>query len=92
MKKLSLILALLLTVVLLTGCRNTETITEEKAKSIALEHAGITAQQAEHLVVRKDFDDGRQIFEVHFHYNGHEYEYEINAQNGSILEFDKDRD
>lgn len=90
MKKLNLILVLLLTVLLITGCKNSEKITEEQAKAIALEHAGVTAQQAENFVIYEDYDDGRRYYDVHFHFDGYEYDYEINAKNGKVLDYDKE--
>lgn len=65
-------------------------ITETEAKSIALEHAGVTEQEASRLQVRTDWDNGRQEYDVEFHVEYLEYEYEIDAVTGKILSFDKD--
>ena len=67
-----------------------EGITEEEAQAIALEHAGLTEADISHLQVRKDFDDGRQEYDVEFHAGHLEYEYEIDFLTGKILSFDKD--
>lgn len=67
-----------------------ESITEDQAKAIALEHAGLTEADVSRLEVRRDFDDGRQEYDVEFHANRLEYEYEIDAVTGKILSFDKD--
>jgi uncharacterized membrane protein YkoI len=67
-----------------------ENITEDQAQAIALEHAGLTEADISHLQVRKDFDDGRQEYDVEFHVDRLEYEYEIDAATGKILSFDKD--
>ena len=67
-----------------------EIITEDQAKAIALEHAGLAEADISRLQVRKDFDDGRQEYEVEFHVDRMEYEYEIDAVTGKILSFDKD--
>lgn len=67
-----------------------EGITEAEAKSIALEHAGVTEQEASRLQVRTDWDNGRQEYDVEFHVEYLEYEYEIDAVTGKILSFDKD--
>ena len=64
----------------------------EKAKSIALSHAGFTASQVQRLKVEKDYDDGRLEYEVEFQVNGTEYEYTISAADGTILEKDIDKD
>lgn len=67
-----------------------EIITEDQAKAIALEHAGLTEADVSRLEVRRDFDDGRQEYDVEFHADRLEYEYEIDAVTGKILSFDKD--
>ena len=64
----------------------------EKAKSIALSHAGFTASQVQNLQVEKDNDDGRLEYQVEFRVNGTEYEYTISAADGTILERDIDKD
>lgn len=67
-----------------------EEITAEKAKSIALAHAGLKADQVTRLRAEKDRDDGLWVFDVEFRHGGFEYEYEIHAQTGKILSFEKD--
>ena len=67
-----------------------EQITAEKAKSIALAHAGLKADQVTRLRAEKDRDDGLWVFDVEFRYGGFAYEYEIHAQTGKILSFEKD--
>ena len=69
---------------------SSEGITEAEAQAIALEHAGLTEADISRLEVRKDFDDGRQEYDVEFHADRLEYEYEIDAVTGKILSFDKD--
>ena len=69
---------------------SSEGITEAEAQAIALEHAGVTEADISRLEVRKDFDDGRQEYDVEFHADRLEYEYEIDAVTGKILSFDKD--
>lgn len=67
-----------------------EQITAEKAKSIALAHAGLKADQVTRLRAEKDRDDGLWVFDVEFRHGGFEYECEIHAQTGKILSFEKD--
>lgn len=67
-------------------------IGEIKAKSIALEHAGVTEQQATFLKVHLDYDDQRVVYDVEFFSGSTEYDYEIDATAGDILEYDKDID
>ena len=75
-----------------TGSQTTTTkkITKAKAKSIALNHAGVSASKATFVTAKLDYEDGQQVYEIEF-YNGNiEYDYEILASSGEILSFDKD--
>ena len=66
-------------------------IGEEKAKEIALNHAGLSEDQTQRLLVKRDYDDGRSIYEVEFYGEGRdEYDYEIDAVTGEIVAFDTD--
>ena len=70
-------------------------IGREKAKSIALSHAGVKESAASRLSVEKDYDDGRIEYSVEFTANGKEYDYEIHGESGKILDYDvevEDRD
>jgi len=78
-----------------TGITATEDIGKEKAKSIALTHAGVTESQVTRLRVERDMDDGRIEYSVEFNANGQEYDYEISGSTGKILDYDvekQDRD
>lgn len=61
-----------------------------KAKSIALNHAGVKESAADFLYAEADWDDGRRIYDVEFYANGKEYDYEILAADGTILSYDYD--
>ena len=65
-------------------------ISEDKAKEIALEHAGLNASDVRFVKVRLDFDDGRYEYEIEFVSENVEYEYSVNAENGRVVEFDRD--
>lgn len=65
-------------------------LTREEAEAIALKHAGFTADQVTYLRTEYEIDDGRPQYEVQFHQDRWEYDYEIDAQTGKILSFDKD--
>ena len=64
----------------------------EKAKSIALANAGLSASQVTFVKAQQDWDDGRMEYEIEFYYGGMKYEYTILATNGTILDMDVDRD
>lgn len=65
-------------------------ITPEEAQRIALEHAGVTAEEVTGLHTVMDIDNGRQEYDVEFRVGHLEYDYEIDAATGQILSFDKD--
>lgn len=67
-------------------------IGRDRAKSIALAHAGLTESQITRLQVEKDEDDGRIVYEIDFEKGNTEYEYTIDAVTGTVLEHEKDRD
>lgn len=67
-------------------------LTAEDAKAIAVEHAGLIGQQVSRLRAEYEIDDGIPQYDVEFYHDGIEYNYEIHAETGKILSFDKDRD
>ena len=69
---------------------NTGEISLDKAKEIALSHAGLSADQVTFVQANMDFDDGIKKYDIEFYCNGQEYDYEINASNGQIIQFDYD--
>ena len=70
----------------------TKKIDPSKAKSIALAHAGLTEAQVKGLRAEYDRDDGRPEYDVEFRVGNMEYEYEIHAETGKILSWDKEID
>ncbi|NLC26158.1 MAG: hypothetical protein GX777_06020, partial [Fastidiosipila sp.] len=64
----------------------------EQAKEIALAHAKVAMTDVRKMEIEFDSDKGHMIYEIEFYANGFEYEYEIDAKNGRILEFEKDND
>ena len=66
------------------------TISSDEAKQIALQHANLLDNQVTFIKVSQDYDDGIHIYEVEFYYNNREYNYDINAINGTILSYEQD--
>ena len=66
-------------------------LTAEDAKAIAVEHAGLVGQQISRLKAEYEIDDGVPQYDVEFYYDSAEYNYEIHAETGQILSFEKDR-
>ena len=74
--------------------QTTGSITVEEAKTIALNHAGLTADAVTFVKAKQDYDDGRLVYEIEFvtsSGNGYlEYDYEIDAATGSVVSYDYD--
>lgn len=66
-------------------------IGEDRAKEIALEKAGLKASEADFIKLEKDYDDGRLVYEGEIFAGRTEYEFEICAETGKVLEFEIDR-
>ena len=60
----------------------------EKAKSIALKDAGVSG--ATFVKAKLDSEDGVKVYDVEFYKGNVEYDYEIDAITGKILEKDRD--
>ena len=77
-----------------TGCGGNggKDIGKDAAKTAAFSDAGVTEDEITRLKVSKDHDDGRSIYEVDFTVasTGDEYDYEISAEDGSILQVDRE--
>lgn len=67
-----------------------EYITADRAKELALAHAGVQAADAVFLKVKLDWDDGRAEYDVEFYVGNTEYDYDIDAVTGAVLSFDQD--
>ena len=63
-----------------------------KAKSVALNHAGVSEGKAYDMDIELDDEDGRLIYEVEFKSGNMEYSYEINASSGAILKHEAELD
>lgn len=65
-------------------------IGEEKAKEIALEKAGLKADDVQFKKVHLDRDNGAYEYEVEFRHGLTEYDADISATDGTILSWEKD--
>lgn len=62
----------------------------DKAKSIALKDAGLSSSSVTFTKAKLDRDDGIRVYEIEFFTSSKEYEYEINATTGKIIDKDID--
>ena len=65
-------------------------ISVDEAKQIALNHASVSEANADIEKVEFDTDDGIPYYEVEFEVGDDDYEYEIHAISGTILDYDQD--
>ena len=64
----------------------------ESALATALSHAGLDSAQVSDAEVEMDCENGVIIYEVEFKHGGQEYDYEIAASTGEIIQSEKDID
>ena len=62
----------------------------DRAKEIALAHAGVPADQTAGLEASLDCEDGRMVYEVEFRFDGREYEYDIDAKTGDVVKWESE--
>ena len=67
-------------------------IGHSKAKSIALNHAGVDANTVYDMNIKMDAENGAIIYEVEFKSGNIEYDYEIDAATGAILKHEAEVD
>lgn len=67
-------------------------ISKEDAKANALTHAGLGESDIFGYEVELDNEDGSVYYEIEFKSGGYDYEYKIDATNGSVIFHEKDID
>ena len=65
-------------------------ITKAEAKAIALQHADLEEAEVRFVKGTLAYDDGRALYEIEFLKDRKEYDYEIDATDGTILSYDHD--
>jgi uncharacterized membrane protein YkoI len=67
-------------------------ITKEEAEQIALDHAQLSKENVMLDRTEFDLDDGVPEYEIEFHADGWEYDYEIHAETGEIRHSQKEKE
>ena len=62
----------------------------ERAKQIALSHAGLSQGSVSFVKAELDHEDGVKVYDIEFYSGNVEYDYEINAASGVIISVDRD--
>lgn len=65
-------------------------IGEAKAKEIALNHAGVAAEDISRYEIEMEHDKGVMVYDIEFYVGNAEYEYDIDAVTGKIVSFEKE--
>lgn len=63
-------------------------ITEQRALDIALKHAGVKKSELTSKRIKKDYENGIEVYDVEFYVGEKEYDYEISISDGKILKSD----
>lgn len=64
---------------------------EETARDIAIKHAGVDGNDVQDLKIEFEMDDGVPEYSVEFRVGAWELDYEIHADTGDILNYEKER-
>ena len=64
-------------------------ITPNKAKEIALAHAGVAEAAADFKQIKLDNRNGKAVYVIEFIANKLRYNFDIDASSGSIIKFEK---
>lgn len=64
-------------------------ITPNRAKEIALAHAGVSEVAANFKKIKLDNKNGKSVYEIEFIANNARYEFIIDAKSGSIIKSEK---
>ena len=68
-------------------------ISQEQAIEKALAYAGLKRSQVDFIKrVEMDYECGRLVYDIKFYQGGMEYDFDVDAENGSIVQFEKDYD
>ena len=67
-------------------------ISVDEAKKIALKKANLKASDVRFIKAKLERDDGIQVYEIEFICGRYEYDVEINASNGNVLDYSREID
>ena len=89
MKKI-IAITMVFTLIALTGAAALAEISKADAKQIALEKVGLAENDVHFTECHKDFENVRQVYEVEFRKGTTEYEFDIDAGTGAVVDMDID--
>ena len=62
-------------------------LTVEQAKQAALDYAGVKASEDTFTKAHRDWDNGREVYEIEFYANNTEYDMDVDVNTGRIMSF-----
>ena len=62
-------------------------LTVNQAKQEALNYVGVKASEANFTKAHRDWDDGREVYEIEFYANNTEYDMDVDVNTGRITDF-----
>ena len=62
-------------------------LTVEQAKQVALDYAGVKAADAYFTKAHRDYDNGREVYEIEFYANNTEYDMDVDVNTGRVTDF-----
>ena len=65
-------------------------LTVEQAKQAALDYAGVKAAEATFTKAHRDWDNGREVYEIELYANNTEYDMDVDVNTGRIMSFSKE--
>ena len=65
-------------------------LTMEQAKQVALDYAGVKAADANFTKAHRDYDNGREVYEIEFYVGSTEYDLDVDVLTGNVTDFSVD--
>ena len=65
-------------------------LTVEQAKQVALDYAGVKAADATFTKAHRDYDNGREVYEIEFYVGSTEYDMDVDVLTGKVTDFSVD--
>ena len=65
-------------------------LTVEQAKQVALDYAGVKAADANFTKAHRDYDNGREVYEIEFYVGTTEYDMDVDVLTGKVTDFSVD--
>ena len=62
-------------------------LTVDQAKKVALDYAGVKASEATVTKAHRDWDDGREVYEIELYANNTEYDMDVDVNTGRVTDF-----